>query len=1064
MVDTTQQPSLLSRGGVPLSIKFEQNLHLLNWLHSLFGYRNTSEVLNDLRSVPEGFDTTGKSYMVSRLLSRGTALNVPEMRLTRYDANIRSHLSRLNERRDRNITLRYFQYMAALYVEIFLDRLAHRPKSLLQSLNSYRAQPDKPDAVMYARTPVFAERDLSKLALWMATGSGKTILLHINYMQYLTYFSDDLDNILLITPNEGMSDQHLKEMTLSGLPCRHFQFDDYGSLADESLAVRVIEITKLVDERRGSGTTVPVEAFEGNNLIFVDEGHKGVGGEAWRAYRDTLSSTGFTFEYSATFGQALVAARNEELTAEYSKAIIFDYSYRHFYRDGFGKDFSILNVREDSSVSQTDTLLLASMLSFYEQQRLYSNGASQLKEYHIDKPLWVFVGSKVNAVYTQHRRIQSDVLTVILFLDRFLRDEDWATSVIRSILDGASGLTLQTGSDLFESRLQYLRECMLDAHEIYREIVVSVFHTQAPGHICACSLGRASGEIGLRVSSTDRYFGVIYVGDAMQFLKLVTESENHIVVLQDMISDSLFRSIGNADTTIEVLIGAKKFMEGWNSWRVSNMGLLNIGRKEGSEIVQLFGRGVRLRGRDFSLRRSTTLPGLHPRHIEVLETLNVFSVRADYMAQFRRYLRDEGIDVSGRVEIPLRIRKNKDLLGKGLLIPRLPVQSDFMQSHRMMLEVDPKLEVSVDLALAADSFDSVAGEDGSVGVRGGQDIRIPDELLEWVDWGKVWLEVVAYKEDQRLDNLVVTVDALRQVFVAPDRARRFRIFADRVVVQPDCFADLEQLHRMIVAISCEYIRCFHRNRHEYWSTHNMVYKQLDESDSNFRDYVVTTSHGEEELLSGIVELIEEADSIYRSDQVTLPTVYFDRHLFQPLLVQSDERIMSTPVGLNDSEMRFVSDLRSFWNVSVRQEARGSELFLLRNLGRGRGLGFFEGRGFYPDFILWIKQNGNQRIVFVEPHGMVHAGPYERDHKARLHERLVELGVSISARTGVRGVILDSFIISATPFDVLRKIYDDGSWDIEKFADHHILFFDVGSGHQYIERIFRTAPHQRPDPQ
>ena len=38
-------------------------------------------------------------------------------------------------------------------------------------------------------------------------------------------------------------------------------------------------------------------------------------------------------------------------------------------------------------------------------------------------------------------------------------------------------------------------------------------------------------------------------------------------------------------------------MEGWNSWRVSNMGLLNIGRNEGSEIIQLFGRGVRLRGR-----------------------------------------------------------------------------------------------------------------------------------------------------------------------------------------------------------------------------------------------------------------------------------------------------------------------------------------------------------------------------------------------------------------------------------------------------------------------------------
>ena len=29
------------------------------------------------------------------------------------------------------------------------------------------------------------------------------------------------------------------------------------------------------------------------------------------------------------------------LTAEYGKAIAFDYSYRHFYNDGYGKDFRI---------------------------------------------------------------------------------------------------------------------------------------------------------------------------------------------------------------------------------------------------------------------------------------------------------------------------------------------------------------------------------------------------------------------------------------------------------------------------------------------------------------------------------------------------------------------------------------------------------------------------------------------------------------------------------------------------------------------------------------------------
>ena len=60
-----------------------------------------------------------------------------------------------------------------------------------------------------------------------------------------------------------------------------------------------------------------------------------------------------------------------------------------------------------------------------------------------------------------------------------------------------------------------------------------------------------------------------------------------INVEDDVISDSLFEGINDPASEINILIGAKKFMEGWNSWRVSNMGLLNIGRTEGSEIIQL---------------------------------------------------------------------------------------------------------------------------------------------------------------------------------------------------------------------------------------------------------------------------------------------------------------------------------------------------------------------------------------------------------------------------------------------------------------------------------------------
>ena len=46
-----------------------------------------------------------------------------------------------------------------------------------------------------------------------------------------------------------------------------------------------------------------------------------------------------------------------------------------------------------------------------------------------------------------------------------------------------------------------------------------------------------------------------------------------------------------------------KFTESWNSWRVSTMGLMNVGSTEGSQIIRLFGRGIGLKGHRRSLKR-----------------------------------------------------------------------------------------------------------------------------------------------------------------------------------------------------------------------------------------------------------------------------------------------------------------------------------------------------------------------------------------------------------------------------------------------------------------------------
>ncbi len=106
------------------------------------------------------------------------------------------------------------QDLTLLFTEIYLDRYFRDPRALLHALNAHVAayDADKPEADQVARFNEKAEAwpQLNKLAFWMATGSGKTLLMHANILQYQHYLGQhgrrrELNRILLLTPNEGLS-------------------------------------------------------------------------------------------------------------------------------------------------------------------------------------------------------------------------------------------------------------------------------------------------------------------------------------------------------------------------------------------------------------------------------------------------------------------------------------------------------------------------------------------------------------------------------------------------------------------------------------------------------------------------------------------------------------------------------------------------------------------------------------------------------------------------------------------------------------------------------------------
>lgn len=216
-----------------------------------------------------------------------------------YDQNIVRHWQRITTDRNRAgvvVFPKYFQYLALLFSEIYLDRYFRDADGLLKTVNAFLADfnAELPEADQIS---TYEADDLNKLAFWQATGSGKTLQMRVNILQYRHYLAQhgrerELNRIILLTPNEGLSKQHLDEFELSGIDAELFCKEGRGLFAGRS--VEIIDVHKLKEEM--GSKTVAVDAFESNNLVLVDEGHRGASaGEegTWMKFRNALCEEGF---------------------------------------------------------------------------------------------------------------------------------------------------------------------------------------------------------------------------------------------------------------------------------------------------------------------------------------------------------------------------------------------------------------------------------------------------------------------------------------------------------------------------------------------------------------------------------------------------------------------------------------------------------------------------------------------------------------------------------------------------------------------------------------------------
>ncbi|HOJ92881.1 MAG TPA: DEAD/DEAH box helicase family protein [Dictyoglomaceae bacterium] len=996
-------------------MSIEKYLVLNKYILSLFGVDDFRSFQEKLKDAPVGVDSDGRTHFINVLRSSFGNIQkdkLSEETLLRYDENIQSYVRKINYRRE-PVSLKYFQYLAVLSAEIILDNLKNRKIEFLYELNEFLKGYKEEDVKIIDE---FSENDLKKLAFWMATGSGKTLIMHINYYQFFKYKLFSPDNIILITPNEGLSKQHYEELEKSGIPCKLYSGTLNGGLSTEN-EVLVIEITKFIEEKKGKGVTLPVDVFEGRNLIFVDEGHKGKGSEdqKWARRRDKLAENGFVFEYSATFGQIL-NIKSKEILKEYAKSIPFDYSYKYFYLDGYGKDFSVLNVRQEKINDQEfqEVMFVANLLSFYEQLLVYEENNRLAKEYNLEKPLWIFVGTTVTG-----KEAESDVIQIVDFIKKVIQDEDWLKKWVENILNGNTNLKNEDGKDIFQDRFTYLRKRGFDFEDLYKKIF------NGKGSLKLYELKNAEGELGLKIGE-NKYFGVINIGDAPEFKKYLKE----ISVEQDAISGSLFDDIKREDSPINILIGSKKFIEGWDTWRVSSMGLLNIGTNQGPQIIQLFGRGVRLKGKGMSLKRSSDNP-----QIQLLESLNIYGIKADYLSKFLEAIRNEGVELE-TIEIPIKTQHEDKWNSLYTLTKR--EDKEFEEDNILSLEIDNKINFTIDLRPKVSVHLSKDRKEGGIETeeikQEVERMRLSEDILDLLNWERIWQEILEFKTQRAYWNLTFNKEILKAILLSD----KYNVLVLPELLEIKSLENVTLLEDIAIFVIKKYLDLFYGKYAKQFETENLCYVEIKQLPLPFisegkQCYKVQVDKKDKDLIKEITNLTKNLDKLLIEDiNGALPRIYFDGSLYVPILLQSKKIEKISPAGLVESEKEAVLKLKEYLE-SHRDKIR-SEIYLLRNLPFS-GVGFqLQWAKFYPDFIMWIKEYNRQAILFIDPKGLEYSKGLD-DEKIRFCKDEIK---EMEKNLGRGNITLDGFILSITPYNELIKGFGTPP-SKDDFIKSHVLF-------------------------
>ncbi len=484
------------------------------------------------------------------------------------------------------------------------------------------------------------ENFINRLAFYMATGSGKTIVI-IKLVELLSVAIRmgliPKKNIMFFSANEHLIKQFEKEIEKYNRNKDYSKQIDFKSLksvtnkdfyhAPKDFLMKKIVLfyyrADLMNDEESKENLLNYKNHwdNGENYVILDEAHKGNKSESKRqAIFSLLSLKGFLFNFSATFTE-----ESDLITA------VYNLSVGEWVKLGYGKESVLLKKNnlnafkdlKDLNDREKEIALLKALLLLGMQKRYQTEG------YFYDPLMLVFTHS-VNVK-------NSDAEIFFKTLARVIENGDGsdflkAKEDLLEELKNPEFLFSDDKDKEKEYKIKVFKESLNDMD--FKGLKEEVFYANN-GHIEVIINPKNNQEIAFKLNTSNKIFCLIKIGDITEW---ICEKLKSVKVVSKNLSfkeESYFSQIDKS--SINILVGSRTFETGWDSTRPSVILFLNIGLDDDAKklVKQSFGRGVRIESVKNQRQRLAYLDidgaikkDLKP-HAAMLETLFVIATKSE---------------------------------------------------------------------------------------------------------------------------------------------------------------------------------------------------------------------------------------------------------------------------------------------------------------------------------------------------------------------------------------------------------------------------------------------------